>query len=111
MKKCLSAMRTQVKKKYEFNLRSLLCIISHFQNGKVTLLWRRAVGDPEFGRIFCLVHAEKLAYKVCDDVLKSLDRHTQGKRGTDKYAPVSCNGYFTSCLNINCIHHHFTSFM
>lgn len=50
------------------------------------------MGDPGFGRIFCLVHAEKLAYKVCEDVLKSLDKHTQGKQGKCKEnVPVSHN--------------------
>ena len=48
---------------------------------KVTLLWRRAIGDPGFKRIFCLVHAEKLPYQVCDRSLWTLDEITQGKSG------------------------------
>jgi hypothetical protein len=45
---------------------------------EVTLLWRRAVSDPEKKRIFCLVHAEKLSYQVCDEALRELDIITQG---------------------------------
>ena len=36
---------------------------------EVTLLWKRAMGDPNHFRIFCLVYAEKLSYQVCDKVL------------------------------------------
>lgn len=39
------------------------------------------MGDPDFTRIFCLVHAERLAYQVSDKVLQSLKKITQGKSG------------------------------
>ena len=45
------------------------------------LLFRRAIGDPGHKRIFCLVHAEKLHYRVGDSVLKLLDEITQGQSG------------------------------
>ena len=41
----------------------------------------RAVKDPMFKRIFCLVHAEKLSYQVSDWALRSLSDLTQGKQG------------------------------
>lgn len=41
----------------------------------------RAVNDPGFKRIFCLVHAEKLSYQVSDQALSSLSAHTQGRHG------------------------------
>ena len=49
---------------------------------KVNLLWQRAVCDPEFKRIFCLVHAEKLSYQTADKALRSLTDIIQGKAGT-----------------------------
>ena len=48
---------------------------------EVTLLWRRAVGDPNYLRIFCLVHAQLLSYQVCDTALRSLTQYSQGKTG------------------------------
>ena len=48
---------------------------------EVTLLWKRAMGDPNHFRIFCLVHAEKLSYQVCDKVLRTLLDNSQGQRG------------------------------
>ena len=48
---------------------------------EVTLLWRRAMGDPNHFRIFCLVHAELLSYQVCDTALRSLTHYSQGKTG------------------------------
>ena len=38
-------------------------------------------GDPEKKRIFCLVHAEKLSYQVCDEALRERDIITQGCPG------------------------------
>ena len=46
---------------------------------EVALLWKRAVGDPNHFRIFCLVHAELLSYQVCDKALKSLNDCTYAK--------------------------------
>ena len=48
---------------------------------EVSLLWRKAMGDPNYFRLFCLVHAELLSYQVCDSVIKSLQEFTQGKTG------------------------------
>ena len=45
------------------------------------LLWQRAINDPEFKRIFCLVHAERLTYQVSDKALRSLSDLSQGRRG------------------------------
>ena len=47
---------------------------------QVTLLWQRAIGDPGYKRIFCLLHAEKLSYQVCDLALQSLSELSQGKK-------------------------------
>ena len=71
-----------------------------FSLTKVELFWMRAVKDPDFTRIFCLVHAEKLSYKVSNKVLQSLDEHTQGKNGT--HCIISCDNL--SLLSI--IHKH-----
>ncbi|XP_019863183.1 PREDICTED: E3 ubiquitin-protein ligase RNF213-like, partial [Amphimedon queenslandica] len=46
---------------------------------EVTLLWKRAMGDPNHFRIFCLVHAELLSYQVCDKALKSLTECSYAK--------------------------------
>ena len=48
---------------------------------EVTLLWKRAMGDPNYFRIFCLVHAEQLSYQVSDKALRSLTKCSQGKTG------------------------------
>lgn len=48
---------------------------------EVTLLWKRALGDPKHFRLFCLVHAEQLSYQVCDKALWSLSQLSQGKKG------------------------------
>ena len=56
-------------------------IIYHCQ---VILLWQRAVNDPGFKRIFCLVHAEKLSYQICDRVVEALKELTQGRQGLMK---------------------------
>ena len=48
---------------------------------EVTLLWKRAMGDPNHFRIFCLVHAELLSYQVCDKALRSLTECSFAKNG------------------------------
>ena len=48
---------------------------------KIVLLWRRAIWDPGYMQIFCLLFAEKLSYKVCDESLAELDKLSQGKNG------------------------------
>ncbi len=50
---------------------------------EVTLLWKRAMGDPNKFKIFCLVHAENLSYQICDKSLKSLSEVSQGKTGDE----------------------------
>ena len=55
---------------------------------QVKLLWQRAIGDPEFRRIFCLVHAERLTYQVSDKALRSLSDLSQGQRGEFAYCDV-----------------------
>lgn len=47
-------------------------------------MWQRAIGDPGKKRIFCLVHAEKLSYQVCDEVVGTLKELSQGKLGNKK---------------------------
>jgi hypothetical protein len=48
---------------------------------EVNLLWQRAVCDPDFKRIFCLVHAEKLSYQTADIALRALTEIIQHKTG------------------------------
>ena len=49
---------------------------------QVNLLWHRAVCDePDFKRVFCLVHAEKLLYQTADKALRSFKELIQAKRG------------------------------
>ena len=67
-------------------------MISQFQ---VTLLWQRAIGDPGFKRIFCLLHAEKLSYQVCDQALLSLMELSHGRKKSENnniLSPSSCLG-------------------
>ena len=45
------------------------------------LLWKRAIWDPDYKQIFCLLFAEKLSYKVCDESLAELDKLSQGVKG------------------------------
>ena len=45
----------------------------------------RAVYDPEHGRIFCLVNAEKLSDEVSESALQSLHELCKGKQGTFFY--------------------------
>ena len=48
---------------------------------QIEVFWLRAINDQEFKRIFCLIHAEKLSYKVSDQALNSLSKHSQGAKG------------------------------
>ena len=57
----------------------LICS-EHTTYEEVTLLWKRAIKDPNYFRIFCLVHAELLSYQVCDKTLKTLLECSQGQR-------------------------------
>ena len=56
------------------------------------LLWRRAIWDPGCKQIFCLLFAEKLSYKVCDESLTELDKLSQGRKGMIWYS-----SFLTSC--------------
>ena len=93
MKKFLCAVKVLLKKRLEvtnqvlcigvtaFNLRVCIYVCTYVSLFQVTLLWRRAVGDPDFTRIFCLVHAEKLSYQTSNNIVQSLLEVTQGERG------------------------------
>lgn len=48
---------------------------------QIKLFGMRAISDPKFRRIFCLVHAEKLSYQVSDEALHFLLVLCQGKEG------------------------------
>ena len=67
------------------------CVFLH----QVNLLWQRAVCDPGFRRIFCLVHAEKLSYQTVDKTLRTLTEVIQGKTGI--YQSASSCLCVTSC--------------
>ena len=54
------------------------CVIMYLQ---VILLWNRALSDPGFRRIFCLVHAERLSYQVSDKALRALAEQSQACEG------------------------------
>ena len=58
----------------------LICS-EHTTEEEVTLLWKRALGDPNYFRIFCLVHAERLIYQIHYKALKSLSELSQGNKG------------------------------
>ena len=57
---------------------------------EVVLLWKRALGDPGHLRVFCLMHAERLSYQVCDRALWSLSQLTQGQKGEQKTCNMKC---------------------
>eukprot|EP00731_Ephydatia_muelleri_P007093 Em0003g1341a len=59
-------------------LEEVLLCDQHTNEEEALLLFRRSIGDPEFKRIFCLVHAERLSFQVADNVLKGLDEMIQG---------------------------------
>ena len=48
---------------------------------QITLLWHRAVNDENKMRIFTLVNAEKLQFKVCEKALNNMELITQGSNG------------------------------
>ncbi len=58
---------------------------------QVEIFWMRALSDPEYKRIFCLVHAEKLSYQVSDSALRSLAEHSQGRHGNREYITMLLN--------------------
>ena len=37
--------------------------------------------DPSFNHIYCLVHAERLSYQVCEAAFKEYDSLSQGING------------------------------
>ncbi|XP_065899490.1 E3 ubiquitin-protein ligase rnf213-alpha-like isoform X3 [Dysidea avara] len=48
---------------------------------EISLLWYRAVKDPDHKRIFCLVSGEKLSYQVCTEALDEMDKILKGETG------------------------------
>ena len=48
---------------------------------QISLLWYRAVKDPDHKRIFCLVSGEKLSYQVCTEALDEMDKILKGETG------------------------------
>ena len=48
---------------------------------QISLLWYRAIGDPDHKRIFCLVNGQKLPYQVCVDAFEEMDRILEGETG------------------------------
>ena len=56
-------------------------IFHYIQFMQITLLWHRAVNDENKMRIFTLVNAEKLQFKVCEKALNNLELITQGSNG------------------------------
>ena len=61
-----------------FAITNKLCILIV----KINLLWRRAMCDPGYKRIFCLVCEHNLSYKIAKEVVQSLGELSQGHRGT-----------------------------
>ncbi len=57
---------------------------------QVDLFWRRAIGDPGFKRVFCLAHAEKLTYHVCEVALQLLQELSQGKQSQLVFTKYDC---------------------
>ena len=54
--------------------------MNHFYP-QVELLWHRAMKDPDYKNIYCLVHAERLSYQVCEAAFKEYDSLSQGNNG------------------------------
>lgn len=52
---------------------------------QITLFWRRALNDPGYRRIFCLIHAEKLLYSVADSAVQALQELSKGRKGIQSY--------------------------
>ena len=51
--------------------------------------------DPDFYNIYCLVHAERLSYQVCEAAFKEYDSLSQGVNGK-LYVNVLVISQFTS---------------
>ena len=56
--------------------------------------------DPDFNNIYCLVHAERLSYQVCEAAFKEYDSLSQGVNGK-LYVDVLVISQFTSYLGSN----------
>ena len=56
-------------------------VLSWILTIQVILLWQRAIFDPDYKRIFCIIHGEKLSYSACEQALKGLNRLKQGRSG------------------------------
>ena len=46
--------------------------------------------DPEFNNIYCLVHAERLSYQVCEAAFKEYDNFSQGINGNVHFFTYEC---------------------
>ena len=77
----------------------VLVCSDHTTAEEVILLWKRALGDPLYYRIFCLVNAEKLPYHSCEKALFELQQLSQGKRGI--FLLMICINYVCMYANYN----------
>ena len=48
---------------------------------QISLLWYRAIRDPDHKRVFCLVNGEKLPYQVCVEAFEEMDKILTGETG------------------------------
>jgi len=48
---------------------------------QISLLWYRAIRDPDHKQIFCLVNGEKLPYQVCIEAFEEMDKILKGETG------------------------------
>ena len=48
---------------------------------QICLLWRRAVDDKDYKRLFCLVVESNLSFKIAKEAATSLRKVIQGKTG------------------------------
>ena len=48
---------------------------------QISLLWYRAIRDPDRKQIFCLVNGEKLPYQVCVEAFEKMDKILTGETG------------------------------
>ena len=55
---------------------------------KIHLLWRRAMRDPDYKRIFCLVCEHNLSYKIAKEVVQSLRELSQGHTGRHLFVGI-----------------------
>ena len=51
--------------------------------------------DPDFNNIYCLVHAERLSYQVCEAAFKEYDSLSQGING------IYCTKLIKDVINLH----------